>query len=111
MVLAESVPSPVYTAPPPILVLVAVASIEKLVVVLTLVGFWAPQRLSTRQSFWHVVWPLPQAATHWFPYSWHSKKGMVWVKLLVSGVKPFPQTQSKSRVSWIKLDDGLQLCG
>ena len=64
---------------------VAVDTIEELVVVFTLVGFWAPQGLSARHALWHGVFPFPQAFTHWFPYSWQRKKGMVCEKLPMSG--------------------------
>lgn len=42
---------------------VAVATIEELVVVLILVGLWAPQGWSSLHALWHGVFPL-QAATH-----------------------------------------------
>jgi hypothetical protein len=48
------------------------------VVLVALVGAWAPQRLSTRHAVWQVLSLEPHAATHWFPYSVHSKYGIVW---------------------------------
>jgi hypothetical protein len=41
-------------------------------------GFCAPHRLLTRHAVWQVESPGGHAATHWFPYSVHSKYGIVW---------------------------------
>jgi len=66
-------------------------------VVFTLVGFCAPQGLSSLHAAWQVESPL-HAVTHWFPYSWHSKYGIVREYSEALGVRPLPQIQSKVRV-------------
>ena len=40
-------------------------------------GFWAPQGLLTRHAVWQAESWGAHAATHWFPYSVHSKYGIV----------------------------------
>lgn len=50
----------------------------EVVVVLTGLGFWAPQGLSTRHAVWQAESWEAHAATHWSPYVVHSKYGMVW---------------------------------
>lgn len=66
-------------------------------VVLTRVGSWAPQGLSSRQAAWQVESPL-QAVTHWLPNCWHSKKGIVCENWDALGERPLPQMQVKSSV-------------
>ena len=48
------------------------------VLLVEVTGSWAPQGLSTRHAVWQAESWAPHAATHWFPYSVHSKYGIVW---------------------------------
>lgn len=50
---------------------------EPLTVLVELLGSWAPHGLFTRHAVWQVESWGAQAATHWFPYSVHSKYGIV----------------------------------
>jgi hypothetical protein len=49
---------------------------EVVLVALILVGSWAPHGWSTLHEVWQAELPL-HPATHWFPYSVHSKYGIV----------------------------------
>lgn len=76
----ESPPRPVKTVVPPVFVAVPVpvaSMVVELDVRLTLVGFWAPQGLSDLHALWQGVSALAHWFTHWLPYSWHLKKGIV----------------------------------
>jgi hypothetical protein len=54
-----------------------VVAAEPLMVLVDVVGSWAPHGLFTRHAFWQVESWAAQAATHWLPYSVHSKYGIV----------------------------------
>ncbi len=89
-----SPPRPSYTCPALEVAAapVAVGVLVDDVVVLTRVGFRAPQGWFCRQSLAQAASPL-QPVTHWLPHSWQIKNGRVSEYSERFGDMPFSQTQ------------------
>lgn len=81
----------------PALLLAVREAVELMVLLMVeelgLMGSCAPQGWFSRQADAQVLSPWPQLATHWFPHSWQTKKGMVWVYCVTLGEMPSPHTQ------------------
>lgn len=81
-------------------VLVAAAAPVVVVdVTLTREGSWAPQGCCSVQAAWQVLTP-PQPATHCWPHSIQTWKGMVKLYSVMFGDRPLAQVQSYVKVSW-----------